>query len=69
MTKYYITCPSCELLSINGVPCHETGCEHTHSRWDAETDAWVKRRKCFQCGCWVDYNDDCCNGNNQGDQI
>ena len=35
-------CQSCEMLSINGVPCHETGCP----------DAWIGQpTRCFECGC------------------
>jgi hypothetical protein len=25
-----MSCPSCEMLSINGLPCHETGCPDSH---------------------------------------
>lgn len=35
-------CQSCEMLRINGVACHETGCP----------DAWIGRpTPCFDCGC------------------
>ncbi len=35
-------CKSCELLRINGVVCHETGCP----------EAWRdKTRECKFCGC------------------
>jgi hypothetical protein len=34
-------CPSCEVLTINGVRCHEHGCP----------DAWrEKTRECAECG-------------------
>jgi hypothetical protein len=34
-------CSSCEILVINGVPCHETGCP----------DAWKdEERECRWCG-------------------
>jgi hypothetical protein len=34
-------CPSCEVLMINGVRCHERGCP----------DAWKERtRECHECG-------------------
>lgn len=33
-------CPSCEMISINGIPFHETGCP----------DAWRDYdRKCLEC--------------------
>lgn len=35
------SCDSCELIRINGVVCHETGCP----------DAWQdSTRECFDCG-------------------
>lgn len=46
---------------INGVFCHETGCPNSHSRYDRESDTWIKQRKCFECGCTVDADDLCCN--------
>lgn len=34
-------CQSCEMLAINGIPCHETGCP----------DAWKdETRECKWCG-------------------
>lgn len=37
-----MNCQSCEMLSINGIACHETGCP----------DAWKDRTaECFECGC------------------
>lgn len=51
-------CDSCELLTINGLPCHEIGCPNRHSVYrDGE---WVKQRECFECGCTVDADDPCC---------
>jgi len=36
---YY--CDSCQMLSINGLPCHETGCP----------DTWMDElRECRHCG-------------------
>lgn len=35
-------CDSCQLMSINGIVCHETGCP----------DEWMDvKRKCDDCGC------------------
>lgn len=45
-------CDQCEMLSINGVPCHETGCPNMNARWDGEE--WIRQRECFTCGCTVD---------------
>jgi hypothetical protein len=55
-----MVCDQCQMLSINGVPCHETGCPNMSARWDAESGEWIKQRKCFDCGCTVDAEDPCC---------
>lgn len=47
-------CNQCEMVSINGLPCHETGCPNMKARWDAEDEEWIKQAKCFDCGCMVD---------------
>src|SRR5947208_3030165 len=52
-------CDSCEMLSINGVACHETGCPNSGARYDRESGEWIKQRKCFDCGCTVDQSDPC----------
>jgi len=36
------TCDSCQMVTIQGLPCHETGCP------DAWRDEW---RDCYNCGC------------------
>ena len=53
-------CNQCEALMINGRFCHETGCPNTKARYDVDTDTWIKQRKCFDCGCYVDTDDPCC---------
>lgn len=53
-------CNQCEAAMINGVFCHETGCPNSNSRYDANSDTWIKQRKCFECGCMVDEDDLCC---------
>lgn len=55
-----VRCDQCQSAYVNGVFCHETGCPNTHSRYDVESGAWVKQRKCFDCGCTVDADDPCC---------
>lgn len=55
-----ISCDQCQMLSINGVACHETGCPNTNARWDVENQCWVKQRECFTCGCTIDADDPCC---------
>ena len=58
--SHRLRCNQCEMLSINGIACHEIGCPNMHSRWDRESGEWVKRRKCFECGSMVDADDPCC---------
>jgi hypothetical protein len=45
------------MLSINGVACHEIGCQNSGSRW--ENGEWVKYYECFECGCDVKKGDIC----------
>jgi hypothetical protein len=36
------------MLSINGTPCHETGCPNARKAWsDGE---WVAQYECRECG-------------------
>lgn len=56
-----LTCPQCQLVSINGIPCHETGCPNSSARFDFDSGEWVKQRVCRECGCTVDADDPCCN--------
>ena len=57
-----IHCDQCQMITINGVACHERGCPNNGSRWDAESGTWIKQRTCRDCGCTVDRNAECCNG-------
>jgi hypothetical protein len=56
-----ISCDQCQILSINGLPCHEHACPNTHATWDAEQGEWVRVRECFECGCDVPEESECCN--------
>jgi hypothetical protein len=58
--RHAMHCDRCEMVSINGVACHERGCPNMGARWDGEI--WIKQRECFECGCTVDADDPCCNG-------
>lgn len=55
-----MNCDQCEALMINGVFCHETGCPNIDSRYDSESDNWIRQRKCVECGNYVDTDDLCC---------
>ena len=53
-----LSCNQCQMLSINGVACHETGCPNSRKRYiDGE---WVSVRSCFECGCEVLGDAECC---------
>ena len=47
-------CGSCKMVSINGVPCHETGCENSDKEWDAVNGEWVRKYSCVECGAEYD---------------
>ncbi len=56
-----VSCDQCEMLSINGVACHERGCPNIGARWDKEQGEWIKQYECRECGFTVDkgYSCDC----------
>jgi hypothetical protein len=56
-----LSCPQCEMLSINGVACHETGCPNARARWDATLECWIRQWTCTECGAKVDDGEECCN--------
>jgi hypothetical protein len=43
-------CDQCQMLSINGVACHETGCPNSRKTWDADRGEWLRLVECSQCG-------------------
>jgi hypothetical protein len=55
-------CNQCEMLSIDGVVCHEYGCPNTHARWDVEEREFVPQYECRECGCMADVGETCCEG-------
>jgi hypothetical protein len=53
-----IRCDQCEMLSINGLACHETGCPNQRKTWVPDR-GWVRFSKCFECGCGVELGESC----------
>src|SRR5258708_24505962 len=37
-----IKCSQCMMLSINGTPCHETGCANSNRVWSIEDNDWIE---------------------------
>ncbi len=52
-------CDSCQMLSINGVPCHETGCPNSRKTWIEDRSEWVLFVECRECGCDVEQGETC----------
>lgn len=52
-------CNQCEMLSINGTPCHETGCPNSRKDWDEHRQEWIQYVDCFECGCPVEVGEVC----------
>ena len=52
-------CNQCQMLSINGVACHETGCPNSRKTWVPEREEWVRYIQCFDCGCDVELGKAC----------
>jgi hypothetical protein len=46
------------MLSINGVPCHETGCPNARKTW-VQARGWVRYIECRECGCEVEQGEEC----------
>ena len=59
-------CNECEMLSINGVACHERGCPNIGSRY--EDGDWIAQRKCWECGYTVDSDDPCCSADDDWEE-
>jgi hypothetical protein len=54
-----VHCNQCEMLMINGVACHETGCPNSGAQWNEDRQAWVKYFECRECGCEVEQGESC----------
>jgi hypothetical protein len=52
-----VNCDQCQMLSINGIPCHETGCPN--SRKTYRYGAWILIVECRECGCEVESGTSC----------
>ena len=54
-----VSCDQCNMLSINGVACHEHGCPNSRKTWVADRQEWVRFVECFECGCDVEVGESC----------
>ena len=43
-----ISCDQCQVLTINGIPCHETGCINS---WINPVTGKGYAKECRECGC------------------
>lgn len=49
-----IRCSQCEAVSLNGLPCHETGCPNaTNECEECGCDIRKPRRLCDDCGAMI----------------
>jgi putative nucleotidyltransferase with HDIG domain len=56
--KQRVWCNQCEMISINGVPCHESGCPNEHKVWDPNALPLDKTsRPDHEYGEWVNGED------------
>lgn len=37
-----VNCNRCQMLAINGVPCHETGCLNSDKAWSVDDNDWIE---------------------------
>jgi hypothetical protein len=56
--KVRLSCDRCQMLSINGIACHETGCPNQKKTWVPER-GWVRYLQCRECGCDVEEGESC----------
>lgn len=56
---YPLHCDQCEMLTINGLACHETGCPNEKKTWIADRGEWVLFVACFDCGFDVEVGETC----------
>jgi hypothetical protein len=40
-----IKCNQCQMLSINGMACHETGCPNSNKTWSMEENDWIETKQ------------------------
>jgi hypothetical protein len=52
-----MNCDQCQMLSINGTACHETGCPNQSKRY--AYGVWIRVFECFECGCEVEEGTAC----------
>lgn len=43
-------CDQCQMLTINGINTHETGCPNAKKKWDSEEGVWYRLFECSECG-------------------
>jgi hypothetical protein len=51
-------CDQCQMLSIQGVPCHERGCPNARKTWFPDR-GWVRMAECWDCGGEVEEGEAC----------
>lgn len=49
-----MNCNQCQMLSINGIPCHETGCPNSRKTWNEDRQEWIRYVECRECGAEVE---------------
>lgn len=56
--RFQMKCNQCQMLSINGIACHETGCPNFRKVWrDGE---WITLLRCYECGDLIEPGEICC---------
>jgi hypothetical protein len=52
-------CDQCQMLSINGHACHETGCPNSRKTWSESRQEWILFVTCRECGFEVEAGTSC----------
>ena len=54
-----MNCDNCQMISINGMACHETGCHNSRATWNKDREQWIHYVECFDCGESVERGEAC----------
>lgn len=59
LTSLGFTCDQCQVIMINGLFCHESGCVNSHKTYNHTERRWVEYIACSQCGYDVELGEVC----------
>ncbi len=58
-TAQAIRCDNCNMMMIQGVPCHEQSCPNAGKKWDVIRECWNWWVDCSECGSEIKEGESC----------